>query len=77
MTTKSTGAVLKGALSAPRGLAFTHWLALLFVVAKLADVIDWPWWLVLLPWYGGIIVGVVIIGILSAITVWAEQRGAR
>lgn len=27
-------------------------LGLIFIVLKLCDVIDWSWWLVLLPLYG-------------------------
>ena len=30
---------------------FTSLLALLFIGLKLADIIDWSWWLVLLPLY--------------------------
>jgi len=30
-------------------LAFTQLLTLIFVVAKLWHVIEWPWWLVLMP----------------------------
>lgn len=30
-------------------------LGLIFIVLKLCAVIDWSWWLVLLPFYGGFV----------------------
>ena len=35
-------------------------LGIVFVVLKLTEVIAWSWWLVLLPFYGGIILWVVL-----------------
>lgn len=32
---------------------FFGWLGLLFIGLKLTGYIDWSWWLVLLPLYGG------------------------
>lgn len=45
-------------------------LGLLFIGLKLAEVIDWSWWLVLLPIYGGIaliLAVLAIVGIISLI----------
>lgn len=39
-------------------------LGILFVGLKLGGVIDWSWWLVLLPFYGGISLALVFILIL-------------
>jgi len=37
-------------------------LGVLFVGLKLASIIKWSWWLVLLPFYGGaLVVGVLIL----------------
>jgi hypothetical protein len=36
-------------------------LALVFVTLKLMGAIDWSWWLVLLPWYGPLIVHLLLI----------------
>lgn len=33
---------------------FLYGLALLFIGLKLANVITWSWWVVLLPLYGGL-----------------------
>lgn len=34
------------------GIGFLGLLTIVFIVLKLTDVIDWSWWLVLLPAYG-------------------------
>lgn len=36
------------------GIGFLGLLTLLFIALKLGSVIDWSWWLVLLPLYGPI-----------------------
>ena len=37
-------------------------LGIVFTVLKLTGVISWSWWLVLLPFYGGIaVLGIVLI----------------
>ena len=35
-------------------------LGCIFIVLKLLEVIDWSWWLVLLPIYGGLLLFIVI-----------------
>lgn len=37
------------------GTGFFGTLGLIFIVLKLVHVINWSWWLVLLPLYGGIL----------------------
>jgi phosphoglycerol transferase MdoB-like AlkP superfamily enzyme len=40
-------------------------LGITFIVLKLTGVIDWSWWLVTLPFWGGIaVLGVVLISLL-------------
>ena len=36
------------------GIGFLGLLTIVFIVLKLTDVIDWSWWLVLLPAWGPI-----------------------
>ena len=43
------------------GMGFFTILTLIFVTLKLTDVIDWSWWLVLLPMYGSVSVGILIL----------------
>jgi len=42
---------------------FLPLLAILFIGLKLAEVIAWSWWLVLLPLYGGLAIGLGLVGI--------------
>jgi hypothetical protein len=46
------------------GMGFLSTLGLIFIVLKLVGVINWSWWLVLLPIYGGIIVGILIFAVV-------------
>lgn len=41
-------------------ITFIQLLTLIFIALKVADVIDWSWWLVLLPFYGVLAVAVAI-----------------
>lgn len=36
-------------------VGFFGWLGLLFIGLKLTGYINWSWWLVLLPLYGGVL----------------------
>ena len=47
-------------------LGFFRLFALIFVTLKLLNYIDWSWWLVLLPAYGGIVIMLVLFVILLA-----------
>lgn len=51
------------------GIGFCEALGLIFVVLKLVGVIDWSWWLVLLPIYAPIILAIVIITLIILIAV--------
>lgn len=46
-------------------MGFTGFLALLFIGLKLLHIIDWSWWLVLLPIYGGFVF-IILFGIYVA-----------
>lgn len=48
-------------------------LGLIFVVLKLTDNLDWSWWLVLLPFYGGAVLAILLTLIAVAL---AESAGA-
>ena len=52
------------------GIGLFTALGLIFVILKLCNLINWSWWLVTLPFWGGIalVVGIVIIiAIISSI----------
>lgn len=45
-------------------LTFLDALCIVFIVLKLTHVINWSWWIVLAPIWGGILVGIIIVLIL-------------
>lgn len=55
--------------SATGGIGFFCALGILFIGLKLAGVIDWEWWIVLLPIYGPIAAIIVVI-----FTIWLFAR---
>ena len=45
-----------------KGIGLFGVLGIVFTVLKLTGVISWSWWLVLLPFYGGLaVLGIVLI----------------
>lgn len=45
-----------------KGIGLFGVLGIVFTVLKLVGVINWSWWLVLLPFYGGLaVLGIVLI----------------
>lgn len=51
---------------------FLHILTLIFVILKLTEVINWSWWLVLLPlciWLGFWLLSMIIIGVIAIIAI--------
>lgn len=43
------------------GLNFLEVLFVVFLILKLTKVIDWSWWWVTSPLWGGIIIGIILI----------------
>lgn len=43
------------------GLNFLEVLLVVFLILKLTKVIDWSWWWVTFPLWGGIIIGIILI----------------
>lgn len=55
-------------------------LGVAFVVLKLCHVIDWSWWWVLLPFYGGILLGlgfVIFVVLICGIATTTRARNFR
>ena len=48
------------------GIGFFGLLSLMFIGLKLTEVINWSWWLVLLPMYGPLVVFLIIVGTVVA-----------
>ena len=48
------------------GIGFFGMLAIVFIACKITGFIDWPWWLVLSPIWGVLLL-VVVVAIVAAI----------
>jgi len=46
--------------SSSGGIGVLGLLGVAFVVLKIMGIINWSWWLVTLPFWGGIVIGLVI-----------------
>ena len=56
------------------GIGFLGLLTIVFIILKLCKVINWSWWLVLLPlWLPILVIVVVIIGIFLGWVVTRER----
>jgi MFS superfamily sulfate permease-like transporter len=62
----------KGASGA--GMGFFTLLGVLFIGLRLANVIDWPWWVVLAPIWGPAVLVVVILTLISVISQRSERK---
>lgn len=47
--------------SSSSGIGFFGLLGILFIALKLTGVINWSWWLVLLPLYGSVAIALVVL----------------
>lgn len=53
---------------------FLGLLSLIFVVAKLANWIDWSWWLVFAPAIAGVFIGIIVL--VSAFVLLVKAQAA-
>lgn len=56
-----------GSAAATGGLSFMSLLGLIFITLKLCGVVNWSWWIVLLPLYGPAVVVLAIIAVLLSV----------
>ena len=58
------------------GIGFFGLLTILFIGLKLAGIIDWSWWLVLLPAYGGLVLvlGLMLIVFIATLILQATKK---
>ena len=54
-------------VQASGGIGFFGLLAIVFITLKLCHVIDWSWWLVLLPIYGPLLLALMVLGVVLLI----------
>lgn len=61
--------------SSSSGIGVLGLLGVVFVTLKLTDVIDWSWWLVTLPFWGGFVLLIVgLIGLGAYMTYQTSKR---
>jgi hypothetical protein len=61
--------------SSSSGVGFFGLLTVLFIGLKLTNVITWSWWLVMLPLYGPVALGLVVVIIGIGIAVISSKQG--
>lgn len=55
---------MKEKIVTSKSITFLSLLGLAFIVLKLVGVINWSWWLVLLPLYGEFVIAILILLVL-------------
>lgn len=53
------------------GIGFLGLLGIVFIILKLTDVIDWSWWWVTLPLWGGAALG---LSVFVLVLLWIGSR---
>jgi hypothetical protein len=51
------------------GIGLAGLLTIIFVIAKLAGVITWPWWLVLSPWWISVALALGVLALLAVVAI--------
>jgi hypothetical protein len=59
--------------SSNSGIGFVGLLQIVFIVLKLIGKITWSWGMVLIPIWGSIILGIVILIIIVLVKTWLER----
>lgn len=72
MNSYSTGNNVSSSSSSAGGVGVVGLLGVAFVVLKLIGVIDWSWWLVTLPFWGGLALALVIL--ITILVGWLLTR---
>lgn len=57
-----------------RGIGFIGLLFITFLVLKLTHVIDWSWWWVTAPLWGGVLIWVLFLLIVCVVVNWLFNR---
>lgn len=59
--------------SSSSGIGFFGLLGIAFIVLKLCAVIDWPWWVVLSPLWGGALLTIIILAVVFLILMVTDR----
>lgn len=63
--------------SSSGGIGVLGLLGCIFVTLKLTGFIDWSWWWVTLPFWGGFVLFLLIVGTIFGFALWADMRSTR
>jgi len=63
--------------SSSGGIGFFGLLAIVFIALKLTGYIDWSWWWILAPLWGGFAFVMALIIVVAAIALWSESSTER
>jgi len=63
--------------SSSSGIGVGGLLGVLFVALKLTHVIDWSWWWVLAPFWGGLAIVLIVLVVFGILYVVSKNRGER
>lgn len=55
------------------GIGVFGLLGVAFVVLKLMGVINWSWWLVTLPFWGGLVVALIVFIVIYAVVTFSKN----
>lgn len=55
--------------SSPFGLSIMSVLTLIFIVLKLTNLIDWSWWWITAPLWGGLVVALLVLAFILILKV--------
>ena len=56
------------------GIGVLGLLGVVFVTLKLVGTIDWSWWWVTAPFWGGLVLTILVIFILIVLKAWSGSR---
>ena len=59
--------------SSSGGIGICGLLGVAFIVLKLTGVINWSWWWVTAPFWGGFAIGLIILAGILILAVWANS----
>jgi hypothetical protein len=67
----------KGSSSSSSGIGVMGLLGVAFIVLKLTGVIDWSWWYVTMPLWGGLVIVLAVLAVLGIVYLVADYLDKR
>lgn len=64
----------KGSSSSSGGIGILGLLGCIFVTLKLLGKIDWSWWWVTLPFWGGLVIVAAVLVFVGGVVLWEKIK---